>query len=133
MRGARSLVGLGFFEADDALAILELPALFEQFDALETLEHVALGFDRALTAKTSVLTHRTRDNSGPPSGCNANPLAASAEPAKKKCAGAGPEADGGAEDGEPHGDAGGLPVLSFLFAGAHGSSSWRLKWPRTKR
>lgn len=70
----RSLVRLGFLEADNALPLFELSAFLEHLDTLEALQNVALRLDRSLTTETSVLTHKARDNSAPSPGCNPNPF-----------------------------------------------------------
>src|ERR1017187_2695116 len=48
---------LGFLQADDALALLPLAALLEQFNALETLEHIALHGDAFGGLQAVVLGH----------------------------------------------------------------------------
>jgi len=45
-----SIIWLGFLQTEDALALLELTTLFQNFDALETLEHIALRRDCSLTS-----------------------------------------------------------------------------------
>jgi hypothetical protein len=44
-------------QSNHALALLELAALFHKLDALESLQHAALGFDCALALKAWMLTH----------------------------------------------------------------------------
>src|SRR2546423_15260716 len=50
-------VGLGFRQADDFLAFLELAALLQQFDTLETFQNVPLRGDGAGSFKTAMLRH----------------------------------------------------------------------------
>jgi len=50
--------GLGLGEANHALALLELTALFHQLDPLEALENAALGLDGAFALQAGMLTHR---------------------------------------------------------------------------
>lgn len=50
-------LGHGLAKTLAAVAFLPLPTLDEQVDALETLEHVALGSDLARPFETSVLAH----------------------------------------------------------------------------
>jgi hypothetical protein len=52
-----SNLGLGLAQALDAVARFPLAALFEQIDALETLQDVALNDDTAGTLETFVLRH----------------------------------------------------------------------------
>ena len=44
-------------QSNHALALFELAALFHKLDALESLQHAALGFDCALALKAWMLTH----------------------------------------------------------------------------
>ena len=55
---ARLLVRLGLAQAHDLIARLELATLFEDFDALETLQDVALRGDGALAFEAAMLRHR---------------------------------------------------------------------------
>ena len=55
--GGGLFLGLGFRKADDALAVLELTAFAEKVNALETLQHTALGFDGAFAFETGMLAH----------------------------------------------------------------------------
>ena len=54
----RSGVRFGFAEADDAVAFLPLIAAFEDFDAFEAFENVALGAERAGAFETTMLSHK---------------------------------------------------------------------------
>jgi hypothetical protein len=54
----RLLVRLGLAQADDFVTLLVLAAGLEDFDALETLQDVALGGDGALTFEAAMLRHR---------------------------------------------------------------------------
>src|SRR6476469_7957822 len=57
--GAAGLnVRLGFREADDLLAFLELAALLQKLDAFETLQDVPLGRDGAGSLETAMLRHK---------------------------------------------------------------------------
>jgi hypothetical protein len=51
------VVRLGFRKADDLLPGLELPALLEEIDPLETLQNVPLGDDGTLAFETAMLRH----------------------------------------------------------------------------
>lgn len=50
-------VRLGFAQADDFVALFELPAFFEQFDALEALQNIAFRGDGACAFETTMLGH----------------------------------------------------------------------------
>src|SRR5690242_10868437 len=52
-------LGLRLAQADNLVARLELPALLKQFDALETLQDVALCADGAGAFETAVLRHKS--------------------------------------------------------------------------
>jgi len=56
----RLLVRLGLAEADDFVTHLELTARLQDFDALETLQDVALCCDGALTFERTMLGHVKR-------------------------------------------------------------------------
>jgi len=58
--GGGLFLGLGFGKADDALAVLELPAFAEKINAFETLQHTALGFDGAFAFETGMLAHKLK-------------------------------------------------------------------------
>ena len=49
---------LGLAEADDAVAVFPLAAFFEDFDAFETLEDVALCAEGAGSTKARMLSHK---------------------------------------------------------------------------
>jgi hypothetical protein len=51
------ILRLGLGQTDDTLTGLELPALLQKLDALEALQHAALGRDRAGSFKAGMLTH----------------------------------------------------------------------------
>jgi hypothetical protein len=51
-------VRFGLREADDFLTFLELPALLQEFHALETLQDVPLCGDGAGSFKTAMLRHK---------------------------------------------------------------------------
>lgn len=51
-------VRLCFGKTDDPAAVFPLAALFEQFDALETLQDVAFRDNSAGSSKTSMLGHK---------------------------------------------------------------------------
>jgi hypothetical protein len=51
------IVRLGLRKTDDFLPGLELPALLEKIDPLETLQNVALGDDGTLAFETAMLRH----------------------------------------------------------------------------
>ena len=51
-------VRFGFAKADDAVALFPLAAAFEDFDAFEAFENVALGAKRAGAFETTMLSHK---------------------------------------------------------------------------
>lgn len=51
------IFGLGLGQADHSLIRLELTALLEKFNALEALQHTALGCNGARSFKAGMLTH----------------------------------------------------------------------------
>ena len=51
----KSDVGLGFAEAGDAVAVLPLAAFFQDFDALEAFEDIALAAEGGRRAQTAML------------------------------------------------------------------------------
>jgi hypothetical protein len=54
------LVRLGLAQADDFVTLLVLAALGEKFDALETLQDVALRGDGALAFEAAMLRHKKK-------------------------------------------------------------------------
>jgi hypothetical protein len=56
-RGGGLFLWLGFRQANDALALLELSALAEKIDTLETLQNTTLGLDGAFAFETRMLAH----------------------------------------------------------------------------
>ncbi len=53
--GSGLRVGLRFPKAGNTLSFFPLPPLFEQFKALETLEHISLATQRGGRAQTTML------------------------------------------------------------------------------
>ena len=53
-----SFFGLRLGQANHALALFELAALFHKLDPLKALQNAALGFDGALALQAGMLTHR---------------------------------------------------------------------------
>ena len=51
------IFGLGLGQTDHSLTGLELTALLEKFNALEALQHTALGCNGARSFKAGMLTH----------------------------------------------------------------------------
>jgi hypothetical protein len=58
--GEKLILGLGFRKADHALTVLELTALAKKINALETLQHTALGLDGAFAFETGMLAHKLK-------------------------------------------------------------------------
>jgi hypothetical protein len=56
-RGGGLFLWLGFRQADDTLALLELSALAEKIDTLETLQNTTLGLDGSFAFETGMLAH----------------------------------------------------------------------------
>jgi len=63
-RGGGLFLWLGFRQANDALALLELSAFAEKIDALETLQNTTLGLDGAFAFETGMLAHKSKKNGG---------------------------------------------------------------------
>jgi uncharacterized Zn finger protein len=59
-RGGGLFLWLGFRQANDALALLELSAFAEKVDALKTLQNTTLGLDGAFAFETGMLAHKSK-------------------------------------------------------------------------
>jgi len=58
MVGGGLILGLGFGQADNALALLELAALAEEFHAFKAFQDAATGSNAALAFQTGMLAHK---------------------------------------------------------------------------
>jgi hypothetical protein len=54
------ILWFGFGKADDALAVFELAAFAEEFNAFETFQDTAAGGDAALAFETWMLAHKLK-------------------------------------------------------------------------
>jgi len=54
------ILWFGFWKTDDALAVFELAALAEEFDAFKTFQDTATGGDAALAFETWMLAHKIK-------------------------------------------------------------------------
>jgi len=63
-RGGVLFLWLGFRQANDALALLELSALAEKIDTLETLQNATFGLDGAFAFETGMLAHKSKNGVG---------------------------------------------------------------------
>ena len=59
-RGGGLFLWLGFRQANDALALLELSAFAEKIDTLEALQNTTFGLDGAFAFETGMLAHKSK-------------------------------------------------------------------------
>jgi len=60
MESEELILWFGFGKTDDALAVFELAAFAEEFDAFKTFQDTATGGDAALAFETWMLAHKIK-------------------------------------------------------------------------